>query len=316
MLQAYENGASLVLQGLQHNDPAMAQLSTNLALELNQPIQLNAYLSPSSARGLDLHFDYHDVIVVQLTGSKAWRTWHPLERSRLPQKRGAGIPRPQWDEVGDPLIETVLRPGDALVIPRGHPHAASTNDDESAHLTIGVMSLTWQALFAQLLRGSAGGPALAATATSDADGRLDALESLTSQFNDAVLQRAHRLEVWKRQPRTRLRPRRAVFAPNTPLQFTPGPLLWLDHDHHAPNACADVNAGPGGGETSVSLQLGDRALTFPFEAPQFLALLLNKDEPFTVGSLADAPGHDLDVASVQTVLTALHQEGVVAHGPL
>lgn len=65
---------------------------------------------------MDLHFDYHDVIVVQLTGSKAWRTWHPLERSRLPQKRGAGIPRPQWDELSDPLIEAVLKPGDALVI--------------------------------------------------------------------------------------------------------------------------------------------------------------------------------------------------------
>lgn len=159
------------------------------------------------------------MIVVQLTGSKAWRTWHPLERSRLPQKRGAGIPRPQWDELSDPLIEAVLKPGDALVIPRGHPHAASTNDDESAHLTVGVMSLTWQALFAQLLRSSTGGSALAATASFDADGRLDALKSLDSQFNKDVL-RAHRLEVWKRQPRTRLRPRRAVFAPEAPLRFT------------------------------------------------------------------------------------------------
>ncbi|CCM65539.1 JmjC domain-containing protein [Candidatus Microthrix parvicella] len=316
VLQAYENGASLVLQGLQHSDPAMAKLSTNLALELNQPIQLNAYLSPSSARGLDLHFDYHDVIVVQLTGSKAWRTWHPLERSRLPQKRGAGIPRPQWDELSDPLIEAMLKPGDALVIPRGHPHAASTNDDESAHLTVGVMSLTWQALFAQLLRSSTGGSALAATASFDADGRLDALKSLDSQFNNDVLQRAHRLEVWKRQPRTRLRPRRAVFAPEAPLRFTPGPLLWLDHDRRALKASAAVNAGPGGDEASVSLQLGDMALTFPSEAAPFLALLLNEDAPFTVRSLADAPGHDLDDASVQTVLTALHREGVVAHGPL
>lgn len=58
------------------------------------------------------------------------------------------------------------------------------------------------------------------------------------------------------------------------------------------------------------------ALTFPSEAAPFLALLLNEDAPFTVRSLADAPGHDLDDASVQTVLTALHREGVVAHGPL
>lgn len=92
VLEAYDEGASLVLQGLQHSDPAMARLSTNLALELDQPVQLNAYLSPAAARGLDLHFDYHDVIVVQLSGTKAWRIWAPLVRSLLPQSVGRASP--------------------------------------------------------------------------------------------------------------------------------------------------------------------------------------------------------------------------------
>jgi hypothetical protein len=164
VLEAYDEGASLVLQGLQHSDPAMARLSTNLALELDQPVQLNAYLSPAAARGLDLHFDYHDVIVVQLSGTKAWRIWAPLVRSLLPQKRGPGIAKPGWDEVGEPVIDVVVQPGDALVIPRGHPHAASTIDDESAHLTIGIMSLTWQALIGNRLRDTVGGSSLSATA--------------------------------------------------------------------------------------------------------------------------------------------------------
>lgn len=315
VIEAYDSGASLVLQGLQHTDPAMGRLSNNLALELDQPIQLNAYLSPASAKGLDLHFDYHDVIVVQLSGTKAWRIWEPLERSRLAQKRGGGIPKPQWDELNEPAIEKVLQPGDVLVIPRGHPHAATTNTDESAHLTIGVMSLTWQALIAQQLRDIAGGPALAATADPEAAGLADALALLGADFSPAMLQRAHRLEVWRRQPRTRLRPRHPQFDPFGDLVVTPGPLLWLDRGAGSPSIAEVPSVSPQK-QPKVTLQLGDRGITLPVEASPLLETILGEFGTFTVESLAASPSHDLDMASVRAILTALQREGVVAHGPL
>lgn len=34
----------------------------------------------------------------------------------LPQRRGPGIAKPGWDEVGEPVIDVVVQPGDALVI--------------------------------------------------------------------------------------------------------------------------------------------------------------------------------------------------------
>ncbi|MBK6310191.1 MAG: hypothetical protein IPF42_06255 [Candidatus Microthrix sp.] len=267
VLEAYDEGASLVLQGLQHSDPAMARLSTNLALELDQPVQLNAYLSPAAARGLDLHFDYHDVIVVQLSGTKAWRIWAPLVRSLLPQKRGPGIAKPGWDEVGEPVIDVVVQPGDALVIPRGHPHAASTIDDESAHLTIGIMSLTWQALIGNRLRDTVGGSSLSATAAPTHPGHeggwAAAMAALAENLDERSLLRAHRLEVWRRQPRTRLRPRRTAWDLERPLHVTPGPLLWLDEER-SPT------------ESTVALQLGDRAMTLPAAAGPLLAWVLRR----------------------------------------
>ncbi|MEZ5373666.1 MAG: cupin domain-containing protein [Microthrixaceae bacterium] len=313
VLESYDDGASLVLQGLQHTDPAMARLSNNLALELDQPVQLNAYLSPASARGLDLHFDYHDVIVVQLSGTKAWRVWAPLDRSRLPQKRGPGIPKPTWDEVGDPVIETVVHPGDVLVIPRGHPHAAATIDDESAHLTIGIMSLTWQALIAMRLRDTAGGPALASTFHDAEPARSNALADLRAELSPDALARAHRLEVWRRQPRTRLRPRRCTFDPDADLAFTPGPLLWLD------DPSGEARSEPsddGRTHPPVSLQLGDRAITLPAAATPLLEILLAAEGAFGVASLMADPRHGLDGPSVRAILAALHREGVVSHGPL
>ncbi len=307
VLEAYSNGASLVLQGLQHTDPDMARLSNNLALELDQPVQLNAYLSPEAARGLDLHFDYHDVIVVQLSGTKSWRIWAPLERSKLPQKRGPGIAKPRWDEVGQPLIDVTMVPGDVLVIPRGHPHAAATIDDASAHLTIGVMSLTWQALIGQRLREAAGSAALAATAAPagagwPGAGWSEAMARLAGDLDERTLWRTHRLEVWRRQPRTRLRPRAAACDPLLPLRVTPGPLLWLDDDRCPAEA------------PTVALQLGDRALTMPAEAEPLLASVLQRQGEFTVDELTVEPGHGLDGESVRAIVTALHREGVIAHG--
>ena len=106
-------------------------------------MQINAYLSPSSARGLDVHFDYHDVFVVQLEGTKRWRVWAPTERSRDPIGGKHAVPRPTLEELGEPILDLVLEPGDVLYLPRGHPHVAETTDRASAHLTVGVLAITW-----------------------------------------------------------------------------------------------------------------------------------------------------------------------------
>ena len=48
--------------------------------------------TPTSRRrgttGLELHFDFHDVFVLQLDGRKRWRVWEPLPRTRHPVRRG------------------------------------------------------------------------------------------------------------------------------------------------------------------------------------------------------------------------------------
>lgn len=43
-----------------------------------------------------------------------------------------------------PLKQLKLRAGDVLYIPRGMPHVAQTANDSSAHLTIGLIGVTWR----------------------------------------------------------------------------------------------------------------------------------------------------------------------------
>ena len=61
----------MVLQGLQFSEPHLGRTANNLALDLGHAVQVNAYLSPAAAKGLELHFDYHDVFVLQLDGRQA-----------------------------------------------------------------------------------------------------------------------------------------------------------------------------------------------------------------------------------------------------
>src|SRR5215203_1332978 len=140
----YRAGDTVALQGLHHTNPHLARLANNLALALDHPVQVNAYLSPPSVSGLDLHFDYHDVFIVQLGGRKRWRVWSPLARTIDPVKSRRTIAAPRFDELGDPLLDVTLRVGDCLYLPRGYPHAAETTDESSEHLTVGLVAMTWQ----------------------------------------------------------------------------------------------------------------------------------------------------------------------------
>jgi hypothetical protein len=129
----FEAGATIVLQGLHRHWLPLARFCRDLEIALGHPTQVNAYITPPGSQGLAVHRDEHDVFVLQVHGAKRWQVYEP----------GPELPPP-----GPPLIEEELGRGDCLYIPRGFPHAASTQERASAHLTIGILSYTW----ADLLR--------------------------------------------------------------------------------------------------------------------------------------------------------------------
>jgi bifunctional lysine-specific demethylase and histidyl-hydroxylase NO66 len=303
VLEHYASGATVVLQALQFADRVFAELSTNLALDLDHPVQVNAYLTPPAERGLDIHFDFHDVVVVQLAGRKRWRVWPSLPRSERPLKRSPAIGQPAPGELGAVLLDRVLEPGDCLAVPRGLPHAAESVDAESAHLTIGIMALTWNRVMRDVIDEIASGSALADRLPfGGLGGRIDAgaprpdeaLRSLCDQLTDDRLRHAVAAEVWRRQPQTRLRGRRSVTIDlDQPMAVTAGPLLWLDTRPAA--------------DGKHALHLGDRRLRFPAECTPFVTSVLQSPATFSGASL---PG-PLDNSSRVAVLSRLATEGVI-----
>jgi hypothetical protein len=294
----YLGGDTVVLQGLHHTDRQLAKAANNLALALDHPVQVNAYFSPAGARGLDLHFDYHDVFVVQLGGCKRWRIWEPLPRTINPIKGRNTIAKPRFDELGHPLLDLTLTAGDCLYLPRGYPHSAETVDEASEHLTLGLVAVTWQrvvrkAIDAEVAAGrlsTALPPGMLEPGALPPDPR-DQLGGLAAQLSPQVLRHWMAREIWRRQPATRLRPLSMAEVGSQPLSFTPGPLVWL--------------TAIGG---RAVLGLGDRVLDLPGEGLDFLAALLDTESPVVP---AELKGLDDDSRSV--VLRRLVAEGVLAH---
>ena len=115
----FEDGATLVMQGLERTHEPLRCFTRQLAGELSHTVQANAYLSPGGGvRGLGRHADEHDVFVLQVEGAK------------------------QWDVEG--LGTLALEAGDVLYMPRGTAHSAHTGASPSLHVTIGVSSVTYR----------------------------------------------------------------------------------------------------------------------------------------------------------------------------
>lgn len=127
-LALYDDGATIVFQGVHRYWPPLTRLVAELELELGHPCQVNAYLTPPAAQGFAVHSDSHDVFVVQTAGTKRWEV------------HGEDGP----DDV-------LLEPGVAMYLPTGTPHAARAQHTASLHVTIGINQLTWRGLVERVL---------------------------------------------------------------------------------------------------------------------------------------------------------------------
>ncbi|GAA1932543.1 hypothetical protein GCM10009797_27640 [Nocardioides hwasunensis] len=148
----FADGATLVLQALHRTWRPIIDFCQQLAADLGHPVQANAYVTPPQNQGFDDHYDVHDVFVLQIAGRKRWSIHSPVLPSPLRDQpwtdRRDDVRRAAEEE---PVIETVLEPGDALYLPRGYLHSATALGGVTIHLTLGVHSWTRHAVAEELV---------------------------------------------------------------------------------------------------------------------------------------------------------------------
>ncbi|MDT5276158.1 MAG: bifunctional lysine-specific demethylase and histidyl-hydroxylase [Mycobacterium sp.] len=131
-------GYTMVLESIHRYVRAIAALSQSIDVELNFATQVNAYVTPPESQGFIAHYDEHDVLILQIRGSKIWHLYDgadmaPTQMCRQEPVSTAALPSP---------TDVRLEVGDVLYLPRGQVHAAESTSELSVHLTVGVQAPT------------------------------------------------------------------------------------------------------------------------------------------------------------------------------
>ncbi|MDX3187744.1 cupin domain-containing protein [Streptomyces sp. MN03-5084-2B] len=138
--QLIDEGCTLVVDEVNTYDPTFEVASRALQWWSRELVQANTYLTTGAAAGFNIHWDDHDVIVVQLSGSKNWEV-RGLARPAPMFRDAAPNPEPP-DEV---VWEGTMEVGDVMHIPRGYWHRATRQErgqGHSLHVTFGFTKRT------------------------------------------------------------------------------------------------------------------------------------------------------------------------------
>ncbi len=134
------SGCTLVVDEVNTYDPTMEVACRALQWWSRELVQVNTYLTTGQADGFQLHWDDHDVVIVQLAGEK---TWEVRGQSRpVPMYRDAA---PNPDPPSEVMWAGTLRAGEVMHIPRGCWHQATRQmrgNGYSLHVTFGMTKRT------------------------------------------------------------------------------------------------------------------------------------------------------------------------------
>ena len=136
----YRRGATIILNQAQRIVPALGRLCQGIEHVFSCHTQTNLYLTPAHAQGFPVHFDNHDVFVIQIDGEKRWRLYDvPLD---TPYRGEHFVSR--IHDKGEQRDEFLMKAGDVAYVPRGMMHDALTEgENPSLHITVGLISRTW-----------------------------------------------------------------------------------------------------------------------------------------------------------------------------
>jgi hypothetical protein len=137
LAEQLRDGYTLIVDAVDDMTDGVMQLAEEFERLLRESVQVNMYAGWRELLGFHRHCDTHDVIVLQVYGSKKWRIYEGGRPHPLKEDSAAN------DEVPQKMVwEGVLNDGDVLYIPRGWWHEASGIGEVTLHLTFGIHQRT------------------------------------------------------------------------------------------------------------------------------------------------------------------------------
>jgi hypothetical protein len=155
----FDKGASICVTLPEYFDDALARFVARLKMDLAYPGAVRAaiYYSPTG-RGFSTHFDARVATSFQVLGRKRWRyaaepvTVWPRENGEYKDYDSPLRALDPWKRIErSDFQETLLEPGDGLMLPAGTWHEAQAHEGESLAVNIAFQPVGWFRLIAHAL---------------------------------------------------------------------------------------------------------------------------------------------------------------------
>lgn len=133
--QLHKKGATIILNGINDCSNRLYYWTKFCEKWFQCKVHCNFYGTSPNSFGFNPHSDYHDVIVLQVSGSKQWNFYnaHEYTNSAKPYSK---------DEISF-LKNFTLNTGDILYFPKGTIHDAKATTQPSGHITTGLTGFYW-----------------------------------------------------------------------------------------------------------------------------------------------------------------------------
>lgn len=129
LARLFEQGASLIVRHLDAYAPQVDAICRDAAATLGIPmVEAGAVVTSGNGGALVRHYDWYDLVILQLEGSKRWRLYGPLVSDPMKAMATKNPPRTE------PILDVVLGPGDILFMPAGFWHECDNGPGRSLHL--------------------------------------------------------------------------------------------------------------------------------------------------------------------------------------
>lgn len=148
IMRLHNGGASVICNQTQTISKNIRHLTSFLEQKFEAKTHGNLYITPAKMTAFNPHYDRHDVLVIQLRGSKKWSFY-------APHKSEDGKHTFEKNSL-EKTEERILTQGDLLYVPHGLIHAAESTNETSWHITLGMAGYYWKDALKDLIDNAAG----------------------------------------------------------------------------------------------------------------------------------------------------------------
>jgi hypothetical protein len=132
---------SVIVTHLERHVPLLGSVCDEIKSRFAEASYAGVIVTTGKAGAIKLHYDFEDLIIIQIDGTKRWQIFGPAVSDPV-----RNMPRPRApDDV--PIFDEVLEPGDLLFVPAGNWHHCENGPSRSIHVGLFFIPPTpWHAV--------------------------------------------------------------------------------------------------------------------------------------------------------------------------